>query len=441
MTPVMHFLKTATLSDSSMLGRAVLRKLTTLIFAILIAAACGCDQPVQTALHSVPDLLSQPLWIKRDAYDASHHLMVPMHAAFAKGYTGDIERYASFFAAFQGAGIAKLVSGRLDRLHFLYLFSRFITLLAERENCSARSLSFHYTAKSLYVPIVMSSAWQWDRADFPTLFDRVRWKLRQKEVPLSYYRAVIDEDLFAMAVGADLAVIATRCRLVSEPQYDETRTLARAMYAQEVTPTAVGGWVLQKGAWTDHPDYAYAGRKELAPDLQPAPLLGISPDSSHSFRQPLFLISFACAEPVNSTAREFYKHLSERLAVQWTQRVVTLPNSTFRGVRMSNYMDGENGVYRYGYATQGKGNGFGPYQLSGSMNLGWWGFLGAAAESVYGAQLESLPFVADVLATYTGPNTSRIRNPAFTEPGFFTGTLIQDILDSAVTVSQTTWCQ
>jgi hypothetical protein len=130
------------------------------------------------------------------------------------------------------------------------------------------------------------------------------------------------------------------------------------------------------------------------------------------------------------------------LAVQWSLRTVVMPDSSFRGVRMTNFMDGENGVYRYGYVTQGPGNGFGPYELSGSLNHGWWAFLGVTAEPVYRAQLASLPFADEVLATYVGPNTTRSRNPAFTEPGFYQGALIHEILSAALTVaSRTSWCQ
>jgi hypothetical protein len=115
--------------------------------------------------------------------------------------------------------------------------------------------------------------------------------------------------------------------------------------------------------------------------------------------------------------------------------VASLPTESFRGVRMTNFMDGENGVYRYGYPTQGAGRGFGPYQLSGSFNIGWWAFVGTAADPFYSAQLALLPFESAVVAEYVGPNTTRLRNPLFTEPGFYTGELVRKILQSAVAVS------
>jgi hypothetical protein len=109
---------------------------------------------------------------------------------------------------------------------------------------------------------------------------------------------------------------------------------------------------------------------------------------------------------------------------------------------MTNYMDGENGVYRYNYVTQGVGNGYGPYELSGSFNLGWWSFLGPTLTGPYQAQRSSLPFGSPEIATYTGPNTTRVRNPEFSEPNFYRGTLIHEVLDASLVVSSNTkWCQ
>jgi hypothetical protein len=419
-----------------------LRRLLPVLLAMVVVAGCLGGESEALTDPSAMELLSQPLWIERDAYDASHSLMVPMHAAFAQGRRWEIERYASFFSSFRTTGTASFVPDRFHRLQFLYFYSRFITLLAERENCSRRSLDHHAAALSLWAPIVLAPAWQWDRADFPTLFDRVRWKLDQQEVAYSYYRAITDEDLYGLAVGADLAAVASRCTLEQTPQYSDSLALARAIFSHEVTPTAVGGWVLQKGAWTDHPDYAYAGHELVAPDLQSAPVPGISPDSSHSFRLPLLLVSFACAEPPGSSSRAFFARLTDQLAIQWWIRTVVMPDYFFNGVRMTNYMDGENGVYRYGYPTQGAGRGFGPYELSGSLNIGWWSFVGPLAAPVYQAQLASLPFGDEELAIYVGPNTTRTRNPAFTEPDFYKDTLIREVLDSAVHVaSRTNWCR
>lgn len=67
-------------------------------------------------------LLEQELWTSRDAYDASHYLMVPMFYAFRSGESSLIEAYARFFARFAeevGSGTSAFTSiGDLDKLQF-----------------------------------------------------------------------------------------------------------------------------------------------------------------------------------------------------------------------------------------------------------------------------------------------------------------------------------
>jgi hypothetical protein len=416
-----------------------------LLATVLTLTACNSANapsatPENTSTGSVlSDLLSQPLWVERDAYDASHHLMVPMHAAFWGRAQAETNAFHGFFDKFQSSGIGDLVSAelvwRLDRLHFLYFYSRYLSLSVQRDGCTPRSVSHYQTLSDLWLSLVESPAWQWDQADFPNIFTRIDWKLRQGVVRYSYYRAITDEDLFAIAVGADLQFVSLACGIQANSRYRESMELARRVFSSEVQQTSVGGWILQRGVWADHPDYAYVGNAQLAPDLSPKPLSDISPDSSHSFRLPIFLLSFSCAELSGSEWRARFNRLESDLGVQWSLRVASLPTESFRGVRMTNFMDGENGVYRYGYPTQGAGRGFGPYQLSGSFNLGWWAFVGPAADPFYSAQLAMLPFESAVVAEYVGPNTTRVRNPLFTEPGFYTGELVGKILQSAVAVS------
>jgi len=255
-------------------------------------------------------------------------------------------------------------------------------------------------------------------------------------VAYSYYRAITDEDLFALAIGADLSSVASRCGLPNDSRFNDVATLASLIFTNEVNETDIGGWVLQKGVWTDHPDYAYVGNPKVLPQLTPAKVYDISPDSSHSFRLPLFLVSFACSAASGTAARAEFLRLRDGLAKQWTGKVVRMPDDGFRGIRMTNFMDGENGVYRYGYPTQGAGNGFGPFELSGSFNLGWWSFLGTATFPAYSAQKAMLPLGEDVVRLYVGPNTTRTRNPLFTEPEFYRGQLMSEILDAANFVAQ-----
>ncbi len=411
------------------------------MWIMLTYMPCDAHENQPTANHSISGLLAQPLWQSRDAYDASHHLMVPLHAAFASGSTIQTQPFDAFFTTFLITGTSTLTEERLDRLHFLYFYTRYIVLKLQYSGCTSSELNHLKHAEALWRTIVSAPAWQWDRPDFPSLFERVRWKLDNKSVGSTYQRAIIDEELFALAISADFTVASRLCNIPLDSQHHLASVLTRRIYTQELTSTSTGGWIFQKGVWTDHPDFEFAGQQQLEKSLKPAKVSDISPDSSHSFRQALFLISFGCAEHANSSTRRQFQDLMERLSLQLLTKVIIMPSDVFHGIRLSNYMDGENGVYRYNYATQGKGNGFGPYQLSGSFNLGWWSFLGTKLMPAHLAQRSSLPFSSTVLNTYTGPNTSRQRNPAFAEPGFHSGALIKQILDASLVVSRTdNWC-
>jgi len=83
-------------------------------------------------------------------------------------------------------------------------------------------------------------------------------------------------------------------------------------------------------------------------------------------------------------------------------------------------MDGNNGVYRYGYPTQGNNNGYGPYELSGTLIGGWWGLFGTERNNeVYRNMAKCFPLAKNVLRVYVGPNTTRPRNELVKWPNFF----------------------
>jgi hypothetical protein len=63
-------------------------------------------------------------------------------------------------------------------------------------------------------------------------------------------------------------------------------------------------------------------------------------------------------------------------------------------------MDGSNGLYRWTASGAG-GHGVGPYGLSGSLTMGWWGFLGTAkSRELYQALAAQFPLADNVQALY-----------------------------------------
>jgi hypothetical protein len=67
-------------------------------------------------------------------------------------------------------------------------------------------------------------------------------------------------------------------------------------------------------------------------------------------------------------------------------------------------MDGRNGVYRWGYASLGKDQGFGPYELSGILVSGWWAFLpGERTATLFRDLAAQFPLTEQLAAVYSGP--------------------------------------
>jgi len=52
--------------------------------------------------------LADDLWIRRDAYDAAHHLMVPLHVAFSSGRRDWQDQFADYYQRMMDAGMLSL---------------------------------------------------------------------------------------------------------------------------------------------------------------------------------------------------------------------------------------------------------------------------------------------------------------------------------------------
>ena len=156
--------------------------------------------------------------------------------------------------------------------------------------------------------------------------------------------------------------------------------------------------------------------------MQPSKQENTTWDTSHFARIPVFLQIIKRANIEDTEKVRYYDRLINGLREQFIENVLIEPDKETPYYRTTNYMDGRNGLYRYNYITQ-KDTAYLPYQLSATLTLGWWSFLGGEMNVVYENIYKTFPLEEKAIETYVGPNTTRERNkyvewPAYFENGF-----------------------
>lgn len=315
---------------------------TLMVIAVVIFIAYFCNITRSTAVNhpenykyyiiealwndTVALHLQDKLWLEQNIYDAGHYLMVPLHAAFILDNSEWQQQFANQFAYFMD-NKDNIVEGRLDQLHYYYLISRFIV----QANKSGQSeIIPEGLPDYLYNRIINiwhhEPAWQWDQSDFPNMKERLVWKLNTLEPDKSYYRAIIDEELFTFAIAADLSHYYQDKDIDKCSRLAEILDISYQVFTHEVISTENGGWLYQPGVWSQHPDYAYVGNTQKAPKIPPKTIDNIAMDTSHSHRFPLWLKSLAEAYSTGSNERDYYNQLREGLTTQFTEKALVAPS-------------------------------------------------------------------------------------------------------------------
>jgi hypothetical protein len=236
-------------------------------------------------------------------------------------------------------------------------------------------------------------------------------------------------------MAADLWAVAGTLEPGARELLEDARGLGVRVFASETRWTDDGGWLFQPGVWHDHPDFVYAGRSQIEPAMEEARIADIAGDTSHAHRLPVLLESLRSAFAPEEAGRRFYDSLRAGLERQFVGRVLVEPDHSFPAPRTTNFMDGRNGLYRYGFHTLGEGHGYGPYELSGTLTLGWWSRLpGRRIRRVYRDLAASFPLREDVVATYSGPATARPRPALCAEPAAFTNGFRELLINLAATL-------
>lgn len=391
--------------------------LSTTLILILIIIGCTKNKNNKNIIvvddlwgETIHQILQDDLWIERDAYDAGHYLMIPMHYAFLSKDIKKMNEFEIFFKRFLSKNSQGKISSldTLTKLHFLYLTSQYLVIANITPLNELTALTVNHLENIWQQP-----AWQWKQCNSPNfnnMKERINWKLKNKNVAISYCRAIIDEELFTLAIAADIKTILKK----ESPKFiDDALSKSYDIFKEEVTfeNDSSMKWLFQPGVWTDGPSHIYSGHNVKLPGLIEKKDPKQAWDTSHSHRFPLWLLSLERAFLIQNKMNEsnFFSKLREGLSKQFMEKVLVFPSKSFSNYRTTNYMDGKNGLYRY--SMERNNYGYGPYELSGTMLIGWWAFLpDSRIKNVYNYISSQFPLSQKEVDIYLDLNTVRDRN-------------------------------
>ena len=356
---------------------------------------------------SVDPILQQTLRTGPQAETVGTTMMLPLHAAFKLRDPQWQREFADHFSRLV-ANVSQLPDEDLGRVEYLYLASEFLDLTKQTGQPDLVPPGLpELIFSEIRTVWTMKPAKQFDAPDFPGgVRQRTLWRLDNRQVKKTYYRQINDVELFVFAIAADLKAYggAPAQKTAWAPTLDDMLVIGRRVFTQEGAMQPDGRWVFQPGVYTDHPDYQYAGNNEIRSGLQPIPVRGIAPDTSHAHRWPLWITSQMRAYSEGSEGYRFYEGLRSGFEKEFYEKVLVKPSADFPCYRLTNFMDGRNGVYRWNYAGMPKDSGFGPYGNSYTLLVGWWVFSDTERmRAVYKDLLATYPWPKECIELYLGP--------------------------------------
>jgi hypothetical protein len=188
-----------------------------------------------------------------------------------------------------------------------------------------------------------------------------------------YLGGITDHEFFQFACATSMLGINLKYKqrpsmLLKEMAYYNLECYKRFVSINE------SGWLYQPGVWSDHPDFKYAGNQTKGKNLQVKEIDNIVWDASHFSRVSLFLETLSNIFKINSDELKYINELKIGLSKQFLNRVVVFPDKNGSAIRFNNFMDGNNGIYRYKYVNEND-LGIGPFANDTHVYMGFWAFL------------------------------------------------------------------
>ncbi len=399
--------------------------LSGLVWQFLMTSMATKPQSIVDRLwgETVVEYLKAPLWTSEFNYDAAHLLMPPLHCAYLTcpgDQSSKKEDFDRFFQRFANHITQPLDSNPLREAQFLYLVSQYLLLSQKSSDWSDSKTELRKTLESLLEALWLHRAaphWAYS-SNFSSARKRLLWKLHPTKNQYRYFAAVVDEEYFILAIAADLRALSV---LQKRQMSDLVIDIGQVGWAvmQQGSFSKEGHWLMQPGVWADHKDYRYAGHERLEVDLKPKVVTGLAMDSSHSHRMGLWLMSMM-EGAVSSERHSYYQKALQGFRTQWLDFAYRSPGSAYPWPSLTNYLDGHNGVYRYGYSTLKGSQGYGPYQLSYALFVGWYALAVPEATEGYQWLSNHFPLSDAAVSFYLGPDTSRRRHSLIESERFYT---------------------
>jgi hypothetical protein len=324
--------------------------------------------------------LMDSLWNDEYKYDAAYDLMVLLHDAFQRRDMDRIEGFKTHFNNFIEKSGSFKGENRTHDLQYMYFSSQFIVLSCESELNYDLSFKLYNLLKKEIEFIWLNERFRVSNTDKKKYFyhdglkDRLEWKIYDTiDRKIAPFKAIIDIENFTFAIAADLNYVNKKYRFSKESQlFESILSLANIVYSNRITYVNDSIWYSQNGYRDESSDYMYAGYKNKDDIKQPRIVENIASDVNHFQRMPLWLLSLMKGDTINTL---YYKKLHDDLETLFLHNIIVKPNHRFPYVRVNNFVDGNNGLYRWNYNTLKKNEGYGPYELSYSFLHGWYSFI------------------------------------------------------------------
>lgn len=369
---------------------------------------------------TISKYINGDLWDEINCYDAGHVLLVPMFYAFEQHDEKRMNEFHDLFSRYADYLVSvdyNYEYWNLNHMQFNFLASNYINLCMEN-NCSneikQELLDYLYDEAFFRCLLNREKYHTENTPQYDGLAATLRdFKNGRPIADLYQYHITILFNLKEYSNNNGYFLSEERNNII-----EEALEIINTIYEDGVTFTDGDKWLLNVGAFDELEEYAYMHYDSIQDNMQSMKQENTTWDTSHFSRIPVFLQIIKKANKGDKERIEYYDRLIKGLREQFLENVLIKPDETHNYYRTTNYMDSRNGLYRYNYATQ-QSTAYLPYQLSGTLCLGWWIFLGGEMNQIYTEIYNTFPLTKDAIQTYVGPNTTRERNEYVKLPDYF----------------------